>query len=692
MTNIPLISVLIPVYNGAEFITENLEKVYNQTYKNIEVLISIDQSTDNTEEICNKMKKDNVQIFVQKERLGWVKNCNFLIRRAQGKYFSIIPHDDYVPNNYFEKLASVLEENPKVSNCFPVLQCVGTIKEKWFQNNIKGSLKERIFDMIENHYAAISFRGLVRRDLPDDLLYLREDQHQDMMADTIWILQHAIAGEMICVNVPYYKRYHNKNEHQKWVYKSLDDKIKAWIYHCVTLYKLGEKYLKQNQRGKLYQLCTERLLYKKRNLGYIPVSRLTKKVVDQFDFEIGRKKVGVLGAGIQGCCTALLLHKYGYSVSLIDQASDIMMRASANQEGKIHMGFVYSNDQSFSTGKKMMIDALHFSHSMEYLLDKKINWNEMKSEKFIYLVPYDSLVNIGQLEEYFTKLENLYQKLLYKNPHLSYLDEKPEKIFHKKDVPADIDRSFFKHCFQTEEVALSQPILKQYIKEALEIKKIHLVFNTYITKVNHIDGEYEIVTDKETYKFHKVFNCLWEGQKKIDQCMNLESRREDNFRLKFGIMTKPIPELIEIPSITIVNGPYGDYVNFKCDDDQKMYFSWYPISMYGMVINQDIPDEWNQICKGEINKELSGKQIGLHQMKFIQLFKRKFLFNEPRLVGGVIVANGKEDINHKKSKLHQRNDIPIEHQDGYYSISTGKFTSGPHNAVLLKKIFDEKSS
>ena len=78
MDNI-LISVCIPIYNGEQYIEELLERIYNQTYKNIEVLISIDQSTDKTLERCQKLKQNNTTIFIQNHRLGWVKNCNFLI-------------------------------------------------------------------------------------------------------------------------------------------------------------------------------------------------------------------------------------------------------------------------------------------------------------------------------------------------------------------------------------------------------------------------------------------------------------------------------------------------------------------------------------------------------------------------------------------------------------------------------------
>ena len=395
-------------------------------------------------------------------------------------------------------------------------------------------------------------------------------------------------------------------------------------------------------------------------------------------------KVGILGAGLQGCCMALLFNKLGYDVTLIDQATDIMTRASANQEGKIHMGFVYSNDTSFETGKKMMLSALHFSHCIEYLLDYKINWGELKSTKFIYLVPHDSLVSNDKLEEYFNKLQDLYIKILTDEPYLSYLGEKPEKIFHKIPVPNDVDNTFFKYCFQTEEVAISQNVLKDHIKNTLISKGVKLNLNECILNVNRSSNiRFNVKTNKNIYQYEKVVNCLWENQRIIDQQLNVESKNENNLRLKFGIISKHIDELKTMPSMTIVNGPYGDYVNFQCHKDKKMYFSWYPISMYGMVVNQDVPNEWTMICKGDINNDLLEYQLKTQLNKFQQLFSRQFKFDSPKLIAGIIVATGKEDINYLESKLHQRNDNPIFYQDGYYSISTGKFTSAPYNTYLL---------
>lgn len=136
----PLISVCVPIYNGEEYLQETLERIYNQTYKNLEILISIDLSTDNTFEICTKLAKPNTTLFVHNERLGWVKNCNFLISKSTGKYFSIIPHDDLIPSNYFEKLLEGFQKHPAAVNCFPYIKSFGNSTAKIYQPSITGTL------------------------------------------------------------------------------------------------------------------------------------------------------------------------------------------------------------------------------------------------------------------------------------------------------------------------------------------------------------------------------------------------------------------------------------------------------------------------------------------------------------------------------------------------------------------------
>ena len=76
-------------------------------------------------------------------------------------------------------------------------------------------------------------------------------------------------------------------------------------------------------------------------------------------------RVGVLGGGLQGCCTALALAERGIEVILFDKNDVLLSRAAVANEGKIHLGYMYAGDRTLSTAKIMMAGALSFAPFLE---------------------------------------------------------------------------------------------------------------------------------------------------------------------------------------------------------------------------------------------------------------------------------------------------------------------------------------
>ena len=92
----PKVTIVIPVYNGEKYVKEAIDSGLNQTYKNIEILVINDGSTDNTESIVkeytNKVK------YIHKENGGVSTVLNLAIKEMSGEYFSWLSHDDrYYP-------------------------------------------------------------------------------------------------------------------------------------------------------------------------------------------------------------------------------------------------------------------------------------------------------------------------------------------------------------------------------------------------------------------------------------------------------------------------------------------------------------------------------------------------------------------------------------------------------------------
>lgn len=91
------IEILLPTYNGEKYLKEQLDSILNQSYKNIKLIISDDCSKDSTPEILKKYKeKDSrVEIYLQEQNLGVVKNIEFLLKKVTAKIFMLSDQDDY---------------------------------------------------------------------------------------------------------------------------------------------------------------------------------------------------------------------------------------------------------------------------------------------------------------------------------------------------------------------------------------------------------------------------------------------------------------------------------------------------------------------------------------------------------------------------------------------------------------------
>ena len=112
-----LISVVINVYNCEKFITKCLESVINQTYKNLEILIINDGSTDNTLKICESYKDERIRIITT-QNFGLSKSRNIGIDNAKGEYLYFIDADDFIENDTIEYLYNMCKTyNVKISSC-----------------------------------------------------------------------------------------------------------------------------------------------------------------------------------------------------------------------------------------------------------------------------------------------------------------------------------------------------------------------------------------------------------------------------------------------------------------------------------------------------------------------------------------------------------------------------------------------
>lgn len=105
-----LISIIVPVYNVESYLPKCLDSIINQSYKNIEIFLINDGSTDESLAICERYQKyDNRITIFNQEHLGPSSSRNLGLDNAKGNFISFIDSDDYVAHNFISNLYSLLK-------------------------------------------------------------------------------------------------------------------------------------------------------------------------------------------------------------------------------------------------------------------------------------------------------------------------------------------------------------------------------------------------------------------------------------------------------------------------------------------------------------------------------------------------------------------------------------------------------
>lgn len=109
-----LVSIIMPAHNSGKYISESIQSVLNQTYTNWELLISLDNCTDNTEAICFEFaKKDNrIRILkTQNNNSGAIGARNLAIKNANGRFVAFLDADDLWEKNKLEIQINFMQDN-----------------------------------------------------------------------------------------------------------------------------------------------------------------------------------------------------------------------------------------------------------------------------------------------------------------------------------------------------------------------------------------------------------------------------------------------------------------------------------------------------------------------------------------------------------------------------------------------------
>lgn len=394
-----------------------------------------------------------------------------------------------------------------------------------------------------------------------------------------------------------------------------------------------------------------------------------------------RSKVCVMGAGLTGATVALELALAGVDVVLIDQDPQPLNRASLRNEGKIHLGLVFAYDRSFATADLMLDGALSFGPILRRLLGERAD-SLANSAPFTYLVAEDSLLPPAELCERYAAIERRYVAKLDARPDLDYLGGRPRSLVRQVEL-ADLSPHFrtdrLVGAFRTEELAIDTVELADAMRRALAASSlVRFLPHHAIGAVERSPEGFRVIgTGPEgpwQVSAEQVVNATWESRLRIDRTVGVEHAPGWVHRRKYRVVARVPERLRGGPSITMVQGPYGDVV---IRPDRTAYFSWYPLGLQGSTHALAPPDDWNAPCSGEVEIP-AAMTMSDGILTAIDRWYPGAAESKPLLVdAGVIVAYGRSDVGDPQSGLHQRTRVGVTSIDGYHTVDPGKLTTVP---------------
>ena len=115
INNLPLVTIGIPTYNRADSYLRNaIERSLQQTYQNVEVIVSDNCSTDHTPKLIESLKDPRLHYYRQESNIGANNNYNFCLAQAKGDYFLLFHDDDMLDKDFVEVCISALKPNQSV--------------------------------------------------------------------------------------------------------------------------------------------------------------------------------------------------------------------------------------------------------------------------------------------------------------------------------------------------------------------------------------------------------------------------------------------------------------------------------------------------------------------------------------------------------------------------------------------------
>ena len=238
--SLPLVSIILPVYNEELFIRETLESIQAQDYENLEIFISDNHSLDATASLCNDFARrdQRIQFFEQSSNIGAIANQGFVASKAKGKYVILTAGHDKWTTNYISANVKALENHPSAVLSYGTpcwIDEEGVLFERfsgWYDTRGLTTISRFFFVFWGKPNPIL---GLIRRDKFPDLT-----EYNFVGADNVILCLLSLRGEFIhTVNTVFFRRQNRQSEsHEDRLKRYVSDEMKISTSFLTSLFPL----------------------------------------------------------------------------------------------------------------------------------------------------------------------------------------------------------------------------------------------------------------------------------------------------------------------------------------------------------------------------------------------------------------------------------------------------------------------
>lgn len=393
----------------------------------------------------------------------------------------------------------------------------------------------------------------------------------------------------------------------------------------------------------------------------------------------------MIGGGIQGVALALELAGRGVTVELFEARAAPMQEASRENEGKVHLGFVYANDASLATAQLMWRGAFAFATSLRRWLERDVAPLAIE-RPFFYVVHRASLIDAALLGERYAAISRDIAEAAAGRRDADYFGRREVSSMRRLDdheAAGRVDQAVASAVFESSEVAVDPVVVADLLAaRVLADPGIHVRTSARVVSAE-LGGRGVFLSweagsppeQRRTEDYDQVFNCAWAGRLIIDATLGIRPARAWSFRRKYflrvpnGVLDRPVDPT------TIVLGPFGDIVQYASGE---LFLSWYPAGCRGIETGlAPTPADDSTLVPARRAAMVEAIVFELGRIVPDLRGRAAQIAAQADLRNGVIFALGATDIDDRHSLLHQRRDVGVRSFGPYHTVDTGKYSLAP---------------